>query len=71
LASYSWSNSSRRSNQEAFIGFDSFGSVLDCRLTNAFKVFVATEYKGYNARGYEGASPAPVAFSGPFATTGI
>jgi len=99
---------------EAFVGFDSFGSVrsgygsggstniqgldyrfdisrsvqngfiddtntrnlhvsgqLDYRLTDAFKVFVATEYKDYNARVYEGTPLVPVAFSGPFATTGI
>ncbi|WP_245320039.1 TonB-dependent receptor [Bradyrhizobium sp. LMTR 3] len=99
---------------EAFIGFDSFGSIrggygsggstnirgldyrfdisrsvqngfiddtntknlhvsgqLDYRLTNAFKVFVATEYKDYKARVYEGTPLVPVAFSGPFATTGI
>lgn len=99
---------------EAFIGFDSFGSIrsgygsggstnikgldyrfdvsgakqngfiddtytknlhfsgqLDYRLTDAFKVFVATEYKDYNARVDEGTPLVPVAFSGPFATTGI
>ena len=99
---------------EAFVGFDSFGTVrsgygsggstnvqgldyrfdvsgakqngfiddtytknlhvygqLDYRLTNAFKVFVATEYKDYNARVYEGTPLVPVAFSGPFATKGI
>ena len=99
---------------EAFVGFDSFGTVrsgygsggstniqgldyrfdisrsvqngfiddtntknlhvsgqLDYRLTDAFKVFVATEYKDYNARVYEGTPLVPVAFSGPFATTGI
>ena len=99
---------------EAFVGFDSFGSVrsgygsggstniqgldyrfdisgavqngfiddtntknlhvsgqLDYRLTDAFKVFVATEYKDYNARVYEGTPLVPIAFSGPFATTGI
>jgi iron complex outermembrane receptor protein len=44
---------------------------LDYRLTDAFKVFVATEYKDYNARLYEGTPLVPVAFSGPFATKGI
>ncbi|WP_311976918.1 TonB-dependent receptor domain-containing protein [Bradyrhizobium diversitatis] len=99
---------------EAFIGFDSFGSIrsgygsggstnikgldyrfdisgakqngfiddtyaknlhfsgqLDYRLTNAFKVFGAAEYKDYNARVYEGTPLVPIAFSGPFATSGI
>ncbi|MEH2571464.1 TonB-dependent receptor domain-containing protein [Bradyrhizobium sp. AZCC 1708] len=99
---------------EAFVGFDSFGSIrsgygsggstniqgldyrvdisrsvqngfiddtntknlhvsgqLNYRLTESFKVFVATEYKDYNARVYEGTPLVPVAFSGPFATTGI
>ena len=48
-----------------------FSGQLDYRLTDAFKVFVATEYKDYNARVYEGTPLVPVAFSGPFATTGI
>ena len=45
-----------------------FSGQLDYRLTDAFKVFVATEYKDYNARVYEGTPLVPVAFSGPFAT---
>lgn len=48
-----------------------FSGQFDYRLTEAFKVFVATEYKDYNARVYEGTPLVPVAFSGPFATTGI
>ncbi|WKA31182.1 TonB-dependent receptor [Bradyrhizobium roseum] len=48
-----------------------FSGQLDYRLTEAFKVFVATEYKDYNARVYEGTPLVPIAFSGPFATTGI
>lgn len=48
-----------------------FSGQLDYRLTESFKVFVATEYKDYNARVYEGTPLVPVAFSGPFATAGI
>ncbi|QPF90640.1 TonB-dependent receptor [Bradyrhizobium commune] len=44
---------------------------LDYRLSESFKVFGAVEYKDYQARVYEGTPLVPVAFSGPYATSGI
>lgn len=44
---------------------------LNYRVTDSFRVFAAAEYKNYNARVYEGTPLVPIAFSGPFATSGI
>lgn len=40
-------------------------------MSQTFKVFVAAEYKNYYGHVYEGTPLVPVAFSGPYATSGI
>ncbi|HXH46821.1 MAG TPA: TonB-dependent receptor [Bradyrhizobium sp.] len=44
---------------------------LDYRLSETFKMFGAIEYKDYRAHVYEGTPLVPVAYSGPYATSGI
>lgn len=44
---------------------------LNYRLSETFKMFGAVEYKDYKAHVYEGTPLVPVAYSGPYATSGI
>lgn len=44
---------------------------LNYRASDTFKTFLAVEYKDYKAHPYEGTPLVPIAYSGPFATSGI
>jgi iron complex outermembrane receptor protein len=65
-----------RSVEKGFIDDTDFKNLhisgqLDYRMSETFKAFIAAEHKDYQAHPYEGTPLVPIAFSGPFATSGI